>query len=68
MLKAYYHCKDYKNATFCATYDNGTSIRQIKNDMKGNNAVLDAIHNSKNNQVTIYSKRLTKGDVQANMD
>ena len=63
MLRAYYHCKEDKKATYSIIYEDGTTINQIKVDMRCNNAVLDAIHNSENNQVTLYSRRLTKSDV-----
>lgn len=68
MLRAFYHCKDRKNATYSTIYENGATVSQIKSDMRGNNAVLDAIYNSETNKVALYSKNLTKGDVYANLN
>lgn len=64
---AYYHHKDKKNATYSTKYEGGAKMKQIRSDMSGNNAVLDAIHNLGTDKIKIYRKKyLTEGDIRAN--
>lgn len=61
----FYHFKDTKDATHA--YRTSDSVRQIKSDMHGNTAVLDAIYYVEGESVTLYSNNLTKSDVYANV-
>lgn len=64
---AYYHDKGNKKATYSTKYKGGASLKQIRSDMKSNNAVLDATHNLGSDKVKVYRKKyLTEGDVRAN--
>lgn len=61
----FYHFKDNKNATRC--FETDETLKEIFGDMRGNNAVLDAIYTKESEKVTLYSNNLTKSDIYANL-
>lgn len=66
MKNVFYHFKDNKNATHI--YKTNDELKQIKSDLSGNGAVLDAIYNDNTKLVTLYSKNLTIEDVIYNVE
>lgn len=61
---AFFHFKDNKDATH--TYESNDGVKQIKDTMRCNEAVLDAILYVETNEITTYTNNITKSDIFAN--
>lgn len=64
MKQVFYHFKKEVNRTFI--YRTNDSIKQIKEDIKGNGGVIDAILYERNAKITLYTNKFWASDILNN--